>query len=122
MTTFTTQTYNMLLQTLLLNITSAPAGGVNVVRGVVGTPENIPERCFIVDKVTAADGFTTPGERNAFNGFIDTGNQYHVNFGFPITRVKSLWQILDFYKATTADIGRIRIVTHGMFGLDKKWH
>lgn len=111
------QIYNMLFVNLLMNITPAlPAGGpAQGVRGDVGTPEHIPDRCFIVDAVTAADGFPSENARNSFNGFVNAGNQYHENFGFPITRVKSFWQILDFFKTVNTDIGRIRIVTHGMF-------
>ena len=116
MTTFATQTYNMLLQTLLFNITPVPVGAAIGTRGEVGTPENIPERCFIVDRVTSDDGFPTLADRNDFNGFIDHANKYHENFGFSIIRVKSFWQILDFYKSVTTDIGRIRIVTHGWLG------
>lgn len=116
MTPFAIQAYNMSLRGALFAIAPVVAGGVIVSRGEVGTPEFIPERCFIVDLVTAADGFPTAEKRALFNGYIDTANKYHTSFGFQITRIKSFWQILDFYKTATADIGRIRIVTHGSRG------
>lgn len=111
MTPFATQAYNLLLQAALFNIVPTAPGSAVVSRLPAGKPEFIPERCFIVNTVSTADGFEAD-ELSDFNGFIQNSNTYHALFGFPITRIKSFWDILNFYKIATANIGRIRIVTH----------
>ncbi len=130
MTTYTAQAYNLLLQNLLFSITPAlpsGGGGVYISRGTVGTPEDIPNRCFIVDNVSLSDGFMeyvddsgdTINEADIFNGFINDANEYHENFGLTSTRIKSFWKILEYYKDKNTEIERIRLVTHGWDGFMK---
>jgi hypothetical protein len=105
-----------LMQHAVFHVTAAPLGSTPPppppVRQPVGTAEFIPEPCFIVAEATIQDGFKA-ADLPSFNGFVRSGFTYHNNFGFPIKRMKSFWEILDFFRASTATINRLRIVTHG---------
>ena len=112
MTTFTTQTYNMLLQSLLFSITPALPVGTPGTRPPVGDPETIPDVTFITRALTAADGFPTV-ERNRMNGYITGAIVFHNLYGLTPVMIDSIEDILNHLQAVTIPIGRIRIVSHG---------
>ncbi|EKV01578.1 hypothetical protein Lepto7375DRAFT_3749 [Leptolyngbya sp. PCC 7375] len=112
MSTFTTQTYNLLMPGLLFNITPALPPGSPGVRRPVGTPETIPSVTFITRQVVAADGFA-PAERQRFNGYIREARAYHSIFGLVLREINSLEDIVNYFDGEPGPIDRVRILSHG---------
>lgn len=112
MTTFTTQTYNMLLQSLLFSITPALPRGSPGTRMPVGDPETIPDATFITRTLVAADGFDA-AERTRLNRYINEAIAYYNLFGLAPIIIGSIEDILNHFNGTPGPIGRIRIVSHG---------
>jgi hypothetical protein len=81
-------------------------------RQPVGTPETIPEKTFITRALVNGDGFPA-AQVTHLNGFITHALQFHTTYGFAPITINSFEDVLNHYQALSAQIDRIRIVSHG---------
>ncbi len=103
--------YNLLLSGFW-NITAALPTGSTGTRQPVGVPETIPEKTFISRQLQSGDGFPT-AQMNHLNGFIQIATQFHTTYGLAPITVNSFEDIVNRHRTLTAQIERIRLVSHG---------
>lgn len=92
--------------------TAGGGGGAPATRLPVGTPETIPEKTFITRALVSGDGFPA-AQVTHLNGFITHAVRFHTTYGLAPITINSFEDVLNHYQALSAQIDRIRIVSHG---------